>query len=126
MTKAERKKAKFQRPKKWFAKKLYKLTRKQWVFGMTTSNGKSLQFLVHTPRTGEQWAKDIKAKVVPFLKKSFPGKTSFQILLDGETLLHKPVAKAALTLGGVKVLPGWPAHSAQLNPQEHVWSMGLA
>ena len=121
MNAKERKQGAFQRPKRWFPRKDYKTTKKQWVFGMTTSNGKSLQFLVAKPRTAEQWAVDIKKRVVPFLKKCFPDRTSFQVLLDGEPLLQAPPAKAALTAGGVKVLPNWPKYSAQLNPQEHVW-----
>ena len=124
MTKAERKLPKFQKPKKWFCKKDWKPVRKQWLFGMTTSNGKSLNFLVDRPRTGEQWAIDLRRKVIPFLKQSFPGKRKFQILLDGESLLVKPCAKAEMKKGGVSVLPGWPPYSGQLNPQENVWSKG--
>ena len=121
MTKAERKLPKFQRPKKWYKKEDWKLVRKHWLFGLTTSNGKSLNFLVEKPRTTEQWAADVKKRVIPFLKKSFPGKRKFQILLDGEHLLRTPIAKAALSRGGVSILPGWPPHSGQLNPQENVW-----
>ena len=40
---------------------------------MITSSGKSLNFLVQKPRTAEQWAIDVKKRVVPFLKKSFHG-----------------------------------------------------
>ena len=122
MNAKEKKQGPFQRPKRWFPKSEYQTTRKQWIFGMTTSNGKSLQFLVPKPRTAEQWAGDMKKKVVPFLKRCFPEKTSYQVLLDGEPLLHAAPARAALRNGNVKVLPNWPKYSAQLNPQEHVWS----
>ena len=90
MTTKEKKKGAFQRPKRWFKKSDYKTTKKQWVFGMTTSTGKSLQFLVSKPRTAEQWAQDVKKKVVPFLKKCFPDLGSYMVLLDGESLLHAP------------------------------------
>jgi hypothetical protein len=121
MNAKEKKQGPFQRPKRWFPRSDYKTTKKQWIFGMTTSNGKSLQFLVPKPRTAEQWAADVKKKVVPFLKRCFRNLTSYQVLLDGEPLLHAPPAKAALRNGSVKVLPNWPKYSAQLNPQEHVW-----
>ena len=49
MTKAERRKPAFQRPKVWFAKKDWKRVKKQKVFGLTTSNGKKLCFLVPKP-----------------------------------------------------------------------------
>ena len=122
MNKKEKKQGPFQRPKKWFPKSQYKTVKKQWVFGLTTSNGKSLQFLVEKPRTGEQWAVDIKKRVGPFLKKAFPNLRSYRLLLDGEALLHKPVAKAELARQSISVVPGWPPYSCQLNPQEHVWS----
>ena len=92
------------------------------MFGISTSTGKSLAFLVPKPWDSEQWAKEVKKRVVPFFKKAFPGKSSFTILLDGEKLLHAPVAKAAMTAGGIKIFPGWPKYSPDLNPQENVWA----
>lgn len=41
------------------------------------------------------WSVKIRTKLAPFLKKSFPSKSSFQILLDGEKVLHGPAAKKA-------------------------------
>jgi len=108
MNAKERTQKAFQRPKKWFEKDDYKHVQKQKVFGFTTSNGKICAFLVPTNYTGEMWAKDIDKKVAPFLKKCFPEKSSFRILLDGEGLLHKPVAKAAMRRHGIEVLAGWP------------------
>ena len=122
MTNKEKKKGPFLRPKRWFPKKDWKKTKKQKVFGMTTSNGKKLTFLVPRPWTGEQWAVAVRTRVAPFLRRSFPSKDSFQILLDGEPLLHKPVAKAAMKAANITVLPQWPKYSPDLNPQEHVWS----
>ena len=112
----------FLRPKRWFPKKEYLKVKKQYVFGLTTSNGQSLQFLVPKPRSAEQWAGDVKNKLVPFLKRCFPNRTSYNILLDGEKLLHAPPAKAALQAGKVTVEKGWPSYSPDLNPQEHVWA----
>ena len=121
MTKAEKRTGPFLRPKKWFPEKEWKKTKKQKLFAMTTSNGKVLAFLVPKPFSAEQWAALVRRKVAPFLKKAFPGKTSFQVLLDGEKLLHAPVTKAAMRIEGITVLPGWPPRSPELNPQENVW-----
>ena len=120
MTKAEKRTGPFLRPKKWFPKKLWKKTKKQKLFAMTTSNGKVLAFLVPKPFSAEQWAVLVRQKIAPFLKKSFPGKTSFQVLLDGEKLLHSPVSKAAMRMEGMSVLPGWSPRSPELSPQENV------
>ena len=122
MTAAERRKPEFQRPKRWFPKKDWKKTKKQKVFGITTSNGHKLCFLVPHPWTSDGWAKEIKNKVGPFLKKAFPNKRAYQILLDGEQLLHAPVAKAAMEGVGLAVLQSWPKYSPDLSPQENVWA----
>ena len=110
MNAKERYQKPFQRPKRWFAGDDYKNVQKQKVFGFTSSNGKICAFLVNANYTGEMWAKDIDKKLAPFLKKCFPEKSSFRILLDGEGLLHKPVAKAAMRRHGIEVLPGWPGN----------------
>ena len=122
MSDAERRQPAFQRPKQWFPKKEWKKVKKQTIFGLTTSNGKKLVFLVKKPWKSEDWAKMIEEKVTPFLKNAFPNRSSFTILLDGEKLLHAPVAKAAMVKGGIKVFPKWPGYSPDLNPQEHVWA----
>ena len=122
MTKKEKRSPAFVRPKRWFPRKDYKKTQKQKVFGLTTSNGKSLCFKVPTPYTAELWAKDVKQKVGPFFKKAFPLLNSYQILLDGEKLLHAPVALTALKSMNISILPGWPKYSPDLNPQENVWA----
>ena len=56
------------------------------------------------------------------MKKAFPNKRAYQILLDGEQLLHAPVARAAMKEVGLAVLPSWPKYSPDLNPQENVWA----
>ena len=122
MTKAERAQPAFVRPKRWFKRADYKKTKKQKVFGFTTSTGESLAFLVPKPWSTEEWAAKVKKQVVPFLKKSFPNRLVFNILLDGEKLLHGPAAKKAMAEGGIVTLPSWPKYSPDLNPQENVWA----
>ena len=122
MTDAERKQPAFQRPKRWFPKKDWQRTKKVCVFGFTASNGRKLCFIVKKPWTSDDWAKMIKAKVAPWLKRTFPRKTSFKVLLDGEKLLHAPPAQTAMTEVGLSCLPKWPGYSPDLNPQENVWA----
>lgn len=122
MTTAERAKPAFQRPKRWFPKQDWKTTRKQKVFGFVTSNGHKLAFLVPKPWTTAEWAQEVRARLAPFLRRAFPTRTSFQILLDGEKLLHGPAATEAMSGAGIRVLPHWPKYSPDLNPQENVWA----
>ncbi len=125
MTKKEKKLPAFQRPKKWFKQKDWKKTKKIKVFGLTTSTGKQLCFEVPFGKnqfSAAKWAVYLKKRVAPFLKKKFPAKTSFHLLLDGEPLLHAPEAKRAMGEHGITTLKDWPGYSPELNPQEHVWS----
>jgi len=122
MTDTERKQPEFQRPKRWFPKKDWQRTKKLCVFGFTASNGRKLCFIVKKPWTSADWANMIKTRVGPWLKRTFPRKASFVVLLDGEKLLHAPVAKAAMTEVGLSCLPKWPGYSPDLNPQENVWA----
>ena len=122
MTKEEKYLPAFTRPKRWFKTSDYKRTIKQKVFGFTTSNGEKLAFLVPVPWSTEKWAEEVKSRLAPFLRKVFPGRRTFEILLDGEQLLHGPAAKAAMAECGITVLQGWPSYSPDLNPQENVWS----
>ena len=65
----------------------------------------------------------VKNKVLPFLKSAFPGRQSFQLLLDGEKVLRGPAAQREFAAASVKSkMKDWPASSPDLNPQEHVWS----
>ena len=57
----------------------------------------------------------------PFLKRTFPNRVSFKILLDSEKILHAPESKEAYRAMGIEVLAGWPKYSPELNPQENVW-----
>lgn len=122
MTKTEKHSPAFARPKRWFPKKDWKKTKKHKVFGMCTSNGKVLAIPVPSNLTGQLWAKQVKSHVAPFLKKSFPGKASYTILLDGEPLLHSDEAKAVYKKKHITIFPNWPKYSPDLNPQENVWA----
>lgn len=122
MTDAERKLPAFQRPKKWFPKKDWARVKKVKVFGMTTSNGKKLCIPVPLPWDAAAWADVVTHKVAPFLRRSFPRRSRFQILLDGESVLHAPGPKRAMEAAGITVLPNWPKYSPDLNPQENVWA----
>ena len=121
MNEKEKTQTAFLRPKRWFMKKDYSRTKKQKVFGLTTSSGKVLAIPCSTPVTGDKFAQLVRQKIKPFLKKVFPRKATWQILLDGEKIFRSPVAKAALAETGVKVFPNWPPYSPDLNPQENVW-----
>ena len=121
MTKKERHQAEFLRPKRWFKKKDWKTTKSFKVWAMTTSNGKVLCFGVPTPFDANQWAALVKKRVVPFLKRSFPDRASFKLLVDSENLLHAPVVKRAYREGNIEVLSSWPKYTPELNPQENVW-----
>ena len=121
MRKAEKKLPAFVRPKRWFAKKDYKKTKKHKVFGLTTSNGKSIAFSCPSPWNSVLWAALVDQKVNPFLKKAFPGKKKFHLLLDSEPLLHTDEAKASYTRAGITT-EAWPKYSPDLNPQEQVWA----
>ena len=121
MTEEEKSQPAFCRPKRWFKKRDYEKTIKQKVFGFTTSTGQKLAFLVPKPWSTQQWAEEVRTRLAPFLRSCFPGRRDFQILIDGEQLLHGPAAKVALDEAGITILPGWPAYSPDLNPQEHVW-----
>lgn len=121
MTEKERNKAAFQRPKRWFPKKDWVKTKGQKIFGMTTSNGKILAIKMPTPYNNYIWKRLVTSKIVPFLKRAFPNKRAFKLLLDGEKIFHAPEPKAAYREAGITILPGWPAYSPELNPQENVW-----
>ena len=123
MRKDEKYKPAFVRPKRWFKKSDWKKTKMQKVFGMTTSTGKCLAILLPKPFTAEKWAVLVKTKVFPFLKKCFPQKRQFRLLLDGEKLLHAPPVKAAMKEKNICFLEGWCPYSPDLNPQENVWPL---
>ena len=56
-----------------------------------------------------------------FLKRAFPNRRTYKLLVDSEQLMHSPPAKAAYEQVGIEILTGWPKYSPELNPQENVW-----
>ncbi len=123
MSKKEKVKPAFMRPKKhFFPRAQYKKkTRHVKLFGLTLSTGAHFYCTVPHPVNEHIWAKLLRQRVGPFLRQHFPGR-SVKILLDGETCLHTDIAKAALKEFNITALPGWPSHSPDLNPQENVWA----
>ena len=121
MTKAERRQPAFQRPRRWFAQDEWKKTKKQKLFALTTSTGKIIASLVYTPFNAKSWADMVRLKLGPFLKRAFPNHDEIVILLDGEKIFRAPEVKKVYADFNIKLLPNWPAHSPELNPQENVW-----
>ena len=125
MNKKEKKQGAFQRPKgnkqKWFPKVQWQLVKKKKVFALITSTGKIFTVLIPTPWNNEVWAGLVNTKLAPFLRRCFPDRRSFTILLDGEKIFRASPPKAAYAHHGIKLLPGYPAWSPELNPAENVW-----
>ena len=95
------------------------------VFGLTTSSGKILALPCKTLYpTSADWVKMMPA-VAAFMRDCFPGRASFTLLLDGEKILRTDAAKAAMRRNGLRVLPDWPPHSPDLNPQENMWAWAM-
>ena len=121
MSEAERKLPAFQRPKRWFKKKEWATTVQQKVFGLSTPTGKIIAFLIPKPFNSHAWAKCVKEMLGPALKREFPRHEQITILLDGEKVFWSPEAKRVYADFNIRLLPGWPAQSPELNPQENVW-----
>lgn len=123
MRKGERNKPAFLKPKRHiFQRSTYRRVRKVKVFGLTTSTGQSLSVPCPLHPQAKDWIKLVRGPVSAFLKACLPNKRICQVLLDGESILHTAEAKIAMKEHGVRILPRWPSHSPDLNPQENVWA----
>ena len=60
----------------------------------------------------------IKTRLIPMLKRKYPERSSWTMLIDGEKLMHTTLAKELYKAKGMKLLPKWPAYSPDLNPQD--------
>ena len=115
--KSEKNKPAFPKPKHHiFKRSELKRCSEAKVFGLTTSAGQCLVIPAPLYPASENWIKLVREKVGPFLAEAFPNRSSYTVLLDGETDEAKRVMKDC----GVRALPGWPSHSPDLNPQENV------
>ena len=63
---------------------------------MTTSTGKLQAVQVEMPMAAEKFAELVRTKIGPFLKRCFPRRAEYQVLMDGEKIMHAPEAKRAL------------------------------
>ena len=88
------------------------------IFGCVLSCGASWAVPMSKPCTTETWCAMVRTQLYPMLKRKFPERSEWTILLDGEKLMHTPMAKALYKSKGIKILPHWPAYSPDLNPQE--------
>ena len=123
MREEERLKPAFVRPKKWFTRTEWKLTKKFRVISFTNSFGDVCAFGVNEPWNSAEFVRLVRTHIGPWFQATYPDHASIKILVDGEKTLHTAEAKAALSDFGITTLPSWPKYSPDLNPQENLWAL---
>ena len=63
----------------------------------------------------------LRRRVASFLRSTFPHLKTRCMLLHGETILHTKEVKTAMREEELAIVPRWPAHSPDPNPQKSVW-----
>ena len=120
---SERFKPGFLRPKDWCTRKEWKEVQQVKVLGFTCSNGACWAHVCPKPWNNLRFAELMDQKFAPWLKRQFPGKREFRLLLDGERLLHAEKPREIFAKHGFKCLEEWPPRSPDMNPQENTWSL---
>ena len=73
-----------------------------------------------SPGPIQEFVKLVRTWIGPFVRAAYPDQINLRTLIDGEPRLHTDGAKAALSEVSISALPGWPAYSPELNPQENL------
>jgi len=123
MSRSERKKKMFVRPKRWFSRKEYNLTKKVKVFMCISPSGDTFSTCVTRPFTGEAFATMVRTQFGPWLRRVYGRRDQYLVLLDGEKVFGAPAAKRALSDNKIKLMRPWPPHSPDLNPIENAWAL---
>ena len=78
--------------------------------------------LQEAPPNERRLGEDGFRQSLPSCGRASPSRARHTLFLDGEKILRTPEAVGAMSKSGVRVLPDWPPHSPDLNPQEHMWA----